>query len=185
MTAISRNAHSGFTLFELMVVVAVVLVIALLAVPSFARLVEATRIRTEATRLMSDIVLARSEAIKRNRQVSLCPARIDAAGQRQCGGLLAGGWVIFEDSDRDGILDAGENIIRIGRGMASSLGVSNRLATRDATAAISYRSDGSSRRNLTLMVCSREQPALVSWSVVMNLVGRPRMARDWGKCVWR
>ncbi len=180
--AFSPPEQHGFTLIELMAAVAILIVVALLAVPSFSRFREATRIRTETTRLMSDVVLARSEAIKRNRQVSLCPASVGAEGELECGGLLADGWIIFEDSNRDASLNAGEVLIRRGRAVLPGLGVSNRLATREADSAIRYQPDGTARRNMTLMVCSRAYPDIASWSVVLNLVGRPRMAYDWGNC---
>ena len=174
--------EGGLTLVELMIVSVIVSLTMVLAAPTFSRLLESTRIRIEATRLMSDVVLTRSEAIKRNRQVVMCPLSSTVHGVLTCGGGLASGWVIFVDGDRDGELDMAEQVLATGRAISTGLGITNRLANRDAEGSIVFLADGSSRRNRTLMICSSAYPGIESWSVVMNLIGRPRLARGWGEC---
>ena len=66
--------------------------------------------------------------------------------------------------------------------MPETLTLTNRAATRNASEKIVYQPDGTSRRNRTLMICSTVRPDVPSWSVVMNVIGRPRMARGWGEC---
>ncbi|KAA1188345.1 prepilin-type N-terminal cleavage/methylation domain-containing protein [Pseudohalioglobus sediminis] len=173
---------AGFSLLELIVVVSIVVVTATFAVPGFSYLLESTRIRTAAVRLMHDIVLARSEAIKRNRQVVLCPTDHAQGAAPVCGGVLAAGWLVFEDSDFDGTLDDGEAVLHAGSGLPDQLSLTNRSARKVVVQPLRFRPDGSSPGNKTLMVCSRVEPRATSWSVVMNLVGRPRLARDWGVC---
>lgn len=63
----------GFTLIELMVTVAVLAVLASLAAPSFSQLLAAQRVRTTGYDIVSDLVLARSEAIKRGENVTVTP----------------------------------------------------------------------------------------------------------------
>lgn len=177
-----RAQRWGFTLIEVLVVMTIVVVVAALSAPAFSRLLEASRVRTEATRLMSDIVLTRSEAVKRNRAVVMCPTAVSAAGDAQCGGSYKQGWLVFDDADGDRELDATEYLIRRRPGLTSGLGITNRAATRAANEVVVFQADGSSGRNLTLMVCSGRIPGAASWSVVMNIIGRPRLARNWGQC---
>lgn len=66
-----RNRQAGFTLIELMVVVAVLGILTTLAVPSFREFVAGQRMKTASFDLMSMLTLARSEAIKRNASVTL------------------------------------------------------------------------------------------------------------------
>ena len=68
-------AERGFTIIELMVVVAILAILAALAAPSFQPLVERWRTRDAAEALTSTIYYARSEAIKRGGRVA-----IDATG---------------------------------------------------------------------------------------------------------
>lgn len=68
----SLRRHAGFTLIELLIVVAVLAVLASLAAPSFATFIKNTRLSTASTQLVTDLNLARSEAIKRNTHVLVC-----------------------------------------------------------------------------------------------------------------
>lgn len=61
----TRSNHSGFTLIELMVTVAVLAVLMTIAAPSFKDILESQRMRAAAFDLMADLTLARNEALKR------------------------------------------------------------------------------------------------------------------------
>ena len=174
--------RGGFTLVELIIVLTVLSLLLGFGLPGFQRLLESTRIRTQVQQLMADIVLTRSEAIKRNVQVVMCPSPDYLTATPQCSGTYAQGWLIFEDRDRDRRLDGGEEVIRTANSLPEGLTLTNRSATRHASELIVFRPDGTSGRNRTLMICSRARPDIPSWSVVMNIVGRPRIARGWGAC---
>jgi type IV fimbrial biogenesis protein FimT len=78
--AIERKIR-GFTLIELMVTVAVLAVLAALAAPSFRQLLAAQSVRTTGYDIVGDLVLARSEAVKRGENVTMTPVTSDwAAG---------------------------------------------------------------------------------------------------------
>jgi type IV fimbrial biogenesis protein FimT len=66
-----RSSVSGFTLTELMVVLAVAAILATMAVPSFKSLVQSQRLKNAGFELYSSLALARNEAIKRNSDVTM------------------------------------------------------------------------------------------------------------------
>lgn len=77
----------GFTLVELMTVVAMLAVLAGIAAPSFRSLIGTMDTKSAAFDLISDLTAARSEAIKRNASASIAPV----------GGNWAKGWQITAD----------------------------------------------------------------------------------------
>jgi type IV fimbrial biogenesis protein FimT len=72
----------GFTLIELLTIVAITAILSAMAAPAFKSLVAGQRARATSTDLYAALVLARSEAIKRNTQVTLAPAATWQAGWR-------------------------------------------------------------------------------------------------------
>jgi type IV fimbrial biogenesis protein FimT len=188
MVRLSAQARQGgFTLVELMLVVAIVALLAGLAAPAFSTLVERQRIRTETTRLQLSFFQARSEAIKRSRRVIMCPLLEPAPEtgvggfEPECGGIYESGWMLFVDLDNDRLKGADEPLLKL---EPAPIGVSitNRKGTRKANERMVFRPDGSARRALTLLVCSLAQPQLESRGLVVNRIGRPRIARGWGTC---
>jgi type IV fimbrial biogenesis protein FimT len=69
-----RKSPCGFTAIELVIVMAIVAVLAALATPDLSNLLVNQRLRAAGTDLMSSLIVARSEAIKRNGPVEIRPA---------------------------------------------------------------------------------------------------------------
>ncbi len=79
MPVAHRTARArGFTLIEMMVVVAIIGLLMLVALPSYNRWIANTQIRTAAESIQNGLRLAASEAVSRNRQVDLV-LTLDAA----------------------------------------------------------------------------------------------------------
>ena len=71
MNAARRLRQAGFTLVELMIVVALVAILLSLAAPSFRETIARNRLEGVAAELSTDFQYARSEAVARNAQVGL------------------------------------------------------------------------------------------------------------------
>ena len=72
-----RALHSGFTIIELLMVIAILGIFAGLAAPSMADLVASTAIKGAASDFYSSLILARSEAIKRRANATVAPIGAD------------------------------------------------------------------------------------------------------------
>lgn len=86
---------AGFTLLELLTAVGIVSILAALAAPGFSDLIASQRTRGASTDLYLALTKARSEAIKRNTNVTLSPK----------GGNWHDGWEILNPSDATSKLD--------------------------------------------------------------------------------
>ena len=81
--SVKRGRDRGFTLVELLTVISIAAIFAALAGPPFRDFIIQQRIRNAAFELMSDIVFARSEAVKRNTTVTISEV-----------GTWTGGWTV-------------------------------------------------------------------------------------------
>ncbi len=77
---LGHPAQHGFTMIELMVTVIVLAILTAVAIPSFRSFIVGQRIKTASFDLMSSLLMARSEAIKRNTNVDVTPGASWANG---------------------------------------------------------------------------------------------------------
>lgn len=114
---IQRAIPRGFTLIELMVGILVLAILLGIAVPSFRDASLSSRLTGYSNDMVASVMLARSEAIKRNVQVVLCSAAppADPDDPVMCSGDANWeiGWVVGTqrdvprlDEDGDPVLDA-------------------------------------------------------------------------------
>lgn len=91
----TAGSESGVTLIELMVAVTVLAVIVTVAVPGLQQFILLTGLRSYSDAIAVDAILARSEALKRNRTVKLCASNDGAACTVSAWG---DGWIVIDES---------------------------------------------------------------------------------------
>ena len=101
-----RLAARGFTLTELLVVLAIGATLLALALPDLGAMLRAQQLRAASGDLFEAIGLARAQAIARNERIRLAPR--DPAGAD-----WAQGWTVFADRDQDGAPGPGDDIIAV------------------------------------------------------------------------
>lgn len=97
------NRHTGFTLVELMVTLAVAAILLTIGIPSFRDMIMNNRLVGQANEFAAAINLARSVSIKQQRNAYITS---------NAGTNWASGWTVWVDNDSDDTQDADE-ILRV------------------------------------------------------------------------
>ena len=95
-----KNRPNGFTLVELLIVVAIVSILASLAMPSFNTMRMKRSVQSAAQALVNDMRFARSEALRRSLPVSICS--LADGSLNTCSGAVnkwTNGWMVFVETD--------------------------------------------------------------------------------------
>jgi len=86
---------------ELMIVLVVMGILAALAAPSFSDMIKSQRIKSMASDLNASLTLARSEAVKRNKLVTMAPVTA---------GAWQGGWRIADPDNAGSYIEVHEAV---------------------------------------------------------------------------
>jgi len=108
-----KRAQPGFTLLELMLVVAIASVLLAIAVPAMGNFIRNSRITSAANDVMAGLHFTRSEAIKRRLPVTLCTSAsaVTDLNPTCAASPLLTGWIAFVDTNQSGQRDAGEVVL--------------------------------------------------------------------------
>ena len=159
----------GYTLPEMVFVVAIVAATLGYGIPTFRDLgLDAARTR-EVNFFVHAIYLARSEAIKRNGVVSLCPSG-DGELCAPAGTPWHAGWIVFvnRDHDQPAVRDEDEDLLRA----YSARSAGSVLANRPT---LSFRPFGQSGTTATFIFCDRRGDPSAR-AVIISQTGRPRVS---------
>ena len=159
----------GFTLIELLCCLALLAGVIGWGAPTFRDISLNTARTREVTGFVQAVYLARSEAIKRNGVVSLCPSR-NGETCGPAGTAWHEGWTVFVNDDRDSpaVRDDGETLLRVHAAWHSGLIVANRTT-------LSFRAFGQTGVTATLTFCDR-RGSRAARAVIISQSGRPRIA---------
>jgi len=106
----SKRHSNGFTLLELMVTLVIATLLVTVAIPSFIGLIKKNRISTYTNNLVTSLALARSEAVKRGTQISLCASN---NGLNCTNTSFQQGWIVFSDQNVAGTVDGTDTVLRV------------------------------------------------------------------------
>ena len=113
------SAQAGFTLVELMVVLALVGIVAAIAAPSFSSFIANERLSSAANDLISDLMLARGSAATSGKHAIVC-ASINGTSCSNNASDWAIGRIVFVDKNANGAYDAGtDTLIKHTSGLSS------------------------------------------------------------------
>jgi len=197
-----KAKSAGFTLLEIMIVIALLAVLIGLAAPSFGDFIRNSRLTGKANDMLAGLNLARTEAIKRHAPVTLCASDDALAETPECDADADfGEWIVFVDDDGNTAAasgDEGNGAFEPGSGetllMRSSETITS-IATFPAAAVegyVQYGLDGFQRRDggaaptdLTILMCDDRGNKAVSGpdisaarAVFVSRTGRAEVSRS-------
>jgi type IV fimbrial biogenesis protein FimT len=174
MSAPRYSPSNGFTLIQLLIVLAIIGTSLLVLAPSFSRIIADAHSRTAMHHMQSTLAYARYAAVTRTQPVTICA--IDPAN------VCTRDWnhhhriVVFIDSNNNHRLDAGETLLRQATWPLESGEISWRASL--ARTYITFRSDGASWQNGTLYYCESGRDVRHARALVLNQSGRSYLSRD-------
>ena len=176
------RGKAGFSLPELLVVLAIAALMAGIALPDYRQMIRAQQLKAAANDLFGAIDLARTQAIARGRRVQLVP--LDVAGND-----WSGGWVVFVDQDGDRRPGPGEEVIQRYRAPAKGIAVAAVFSSQQGAAYLAYNGMGRSCSDTSSQAARFGTLSLVQGGQIrrikINMLGRARLcdpARDGAGC---
>lgn len=186
---------TGFTLIEMLVVVALGAILLAVGVPSFTFMLDRNRVSSEVNEMLADLSLTRSEAISRRGRVVLCRSNNPRSATPFCDGAATdwnSGWIIFVDDpaaatafQRD---DPNEPVVR-----AYLRGTTDvTLTATPALAGVVFTSDGSVFGLDGLPLGVTPEPVRIDFggkdasnsrSLCIATTGRVRLSTSFGNCL--
>ena len=167
--------QKGFTLSEILVTLSISALLISAAIPDFTGLLMRNRAASLTNSLLTSLLLARSEAIKKNREVTLCKSTDSLA----CNGNWSDGWIIFSDVDGDRRLDSadGDQLLAVEHDTGVSFNITWNGFRSDNY--IQFSPLGSIHSNNgTFILCPPGKDNHYARAVVVNRLGRARASRD-------
>lgn len=137
----------GFSLVEMMVAVSIMAILASVAIPSFQSMIRNQRVKSASFELFASLMVARSEAIKRNTDVTITPV---TAGSWQ------DGWQIAE----------GATVLKNQAALAG-------IAVSDAPATLTYRRTGRASAEASFQIDIDPADASFIRCITIDLSGLP------------
>lgn len=180
------------TLIEVLIVTVLLVLLLMLAVPSFRKQIAASRLDSAANELMVSVARARAESIRLGSRVTSCRS----GGSTTACSTTTGegwelGWLVFQDPTRSGsnaAVDSGETVTFVVQPRGGDIKIVGANGLEDF---VSYSADGRARpygssmlpSNAKLRVCSTSTALsddARARDIVVEASGRTSMTRPTG-----
>ena len=154
------RGYSGFTLLEMLITVTVLAILVAIGLPSFRTMIDRNAVTATANNLLSTLLLARSEAIKREVNTVVAKDGSDWSS-----------WQAYADADKDGTFKKppDEMLIKQSAGKPT-ITPKGAIGTQ-----LTYNSRGRSNISLGSSDYFEISKGKCAYKVAFNSTGRPRV----------
>ena len=170
-------AHSkGFSLLELIIVLVLFGIIFSFALPAYENVKISTDLNNQTTTFQQSLLYTRSEAVKRNRNMTMCKSANTDTANPTCttNGTWDSGWIVFADENANGAVDAGEDLLRIGEQFKDGYTLDGSLAFNDL---VVFQPTGVTPSQGFFVMC-KDNDSKYSNVLVITVTGR---IKNWGQ----
>ena len=157
----------GFSLIELMVVLAIAGILMLVAFPSFKDMIHGQRLKTQANDTLAAIVYAKSVALKTRSEVTICALKTNVDNQCGTSGTeWANGWLVFIDDNGDGVVSENEGVLK-------SRGDYKKVTSKSSVAGFIFDGEGVANTSGDIHFCYSEANGNKRRRLTLTPAGNP------------
>jgi type IV fimbrial biogenesis protein FimT len=142
------NTVRGFTLFELLIALAVAAVLFGVALPALSNGLEAARSLDARSSLLTSLTIASNQATLTGSRAVLCPSRTGSSCVNSAD--WSQGWIVFLDADGNREMDSGESILQQTGALAGKVRLHS---TVGRTRIVFQGNGGNAGSNVTFTLC--------------------------------
>jgi type IV fimbrial biogenesis protein FimT len=184
--AVRKKHATGYTLIELMAVLAIASTLLVVAIPMFRTQVQNSQMSAAATDLLSTFMAAKAQAIGRNFPVKVCVSNNAAdSDDLDCAetGRWEDGWLTFVDENGNSDLDTGEEIIQVHPPLAEKITARTRSDLSGAGTlknSVTYRGNGLTDLTATreLFICDTGKYRVSARVLIVSILGKASILKD-------
>ncbi len=165
----------GVSLMECLIALLMMAILSVLAVPTFRDLLVRRTVLVTAEALVDDLRFARTEALKRGGQVSVCSSANGLSCSQSA--IWVDGWIVFVDGGNTAMVDGSDEILRLQTRQSGMDSIASDKPANDKTS-FSFRPTGmaSPASQSFKFTPAAPVPANSLRWVCISSQGRPRLA---------
>lgn len=168
----THKNQDGITLIDLVLTLSILSFLLTAALPSFEKLLNKNKITAEVMQLRSNLQLARSTAITKNKKVTVCPSN----NRKDCSKDWSEGYIVFIDNDQNRVFSDNDLLIYNHQTQEESLKIKWR--SFGVRTSLQWHETGiTNQQNGTFQLCFKDDPELTR-ALIITKAGRIRLSKD-------
>lgn len=169
MTRFKLFTNKGFTLLEILIVIAMSYIVIGLVAPSAKRILDINRIAADINHTSALIRYARTLAISQIETIKLCPA----SDHSICNKSWQLPIIVFADNNNNNIRDEDELLL------ASGIAIADYHKMNGPKSPITFRENGTNASPASIILCPTNNDSTLARAIYISLQGRTRLSQDY------